>query len=163
MASTSTKIVKSRVRLPGDIIFRLRLHHSLLLPWQSANVRSETANTVVSKLGRLRTSQIPNALSVSSAATPPCHHLPALSSEIGELRQNRYSFGQGKLDQRLYLGISPFCSPQSLPHRGHFLTFFARAFLIGARVTSEFSVSNKMHNQVDFECCGMVIFTTRES
>ena len=31
MVSTSTKIVKSRVRLPGGIIFRLRLHHDLTI------------------------------------------------------------------------------------------------------------------------------------
>ena len=30
MIDTSTKLVKSRVRLPGDIIFRLRLHHLVL-------------------------------------------------------------------------------------------------------------------------------------
>jgi len=42
------------------------------------------------KTGRLRTSEIPKPLSVSLVMMPPCHHLPALPSEIGELGQNWY-------------------------------------------------------------------------
>jgi len=67
--------------------------YSLLLPWQSSptgNVGSEAANPVVSRPGRLRTSEIPKPLSVSLVMTPSCHHLPALPSEIGKLRQNWY-------------------------------------------------------------------------
>jgi len=56
----------------------------------TAKVRSEAANSLVSRPGRLRTSQIPMALSVSSAVTPPRHHVPALPSKVGELRQNQY-------------------------------------------------------------------------
>jgi len=66
---------------------------SLLLPWQASptgNVGSEAANPVVSTPHRLCTSGIPKPLSVSLVVTPPRHYLPALPSEIGELRQNRY-------------------------------------------------------------------------
>jgi len=66
---------------------------SLLLLWQASStgkVRSEAANPVVSRLGRLCTSQIPKALSVSSAVMPPRHHLPAWPSEIGEHQPIRY-------------------------------------------------------------------------
>jgi len=72
---------------------------SLLFQWQQAsptsNVGSETANPVVSRPGRLRTSEIPKPLSVSLVITPPRHHLPALPSDIGELGQNLYNFGRG--------------------------------------------------------------------
>jgi len=65
----------------------------LLLPWQArptGNVGSEAANPVVLRPGRLRTSEIPKLLSLSLVMTPPRHYLPALPSEIGELRQNWY-------------------------------------------------------------------------
>jgi len=50
----------------------------------------EADNPVVTRSGRLRTSQIPKALSVSSSVTHPRRHLPALPSKISELRQNLY-------------------------------------------------------------------------
>jgi len=64
---------------------------SLLLPWQASptgNVGSEAAKPVVSRPGRLSTSKILKALSLRFVMTPPRHHLPALPSEISELRQN---------------------------------------------------------------------------
>jgi len=64
---------------------------SLLLLFQASptgNEGSEAANPVVSRPGRLRTSEIPKPLSVSLVMTPPGHHLLALPSEISELRQN---------------------------------------------------------------------------
>jgi len=66
---------------------------SLLLLLQASttgNIGSEAANPVVSSPHRLRTSEIPKTLWVSLVVTPACHHLPALPSKIGELRQNRY-------------------------------------------------------------------------
>jgi len=63
----------------------------LLLPWQASptsNVGSKVANPFVSKPGRLSTCEHPKPLSVSLVMTLPRHHLPALPSEIGELRQS---------------------------------------------------------------------------
>ena len=83
-----------------------------LLPLQASptgNVRSEAANPVVSRPGRLRASEIPKPLSMSLMMTPPRHHQPALPSKIGELPQNWYWCWQKKLAQLLYLRISPFC------------------------------------------------------
>jgi len=63
----------------------------VLLPWQASqtgNVGCEAANPVVSRPGKVRTSEIPKPLSVSLVMTPLRHHLPALPYEIGELRQN---------------------------------------------------------------------------
>jgi len=65
---------------------------SLLFSWQpgpTGKVRSEAVNPVVSRPGRLRTSHILKALSVSLAVTPPGHHIHALLSKMGELRQNQ--------------------------------------------------------------------------
>ena len=65
----------------------------VLLPWQArrtGNVGSEAANHMVSRPGRLCTSEIPKPLPVSLVITPLRHHLPPLPSEIGELRQNLY-------------------------------------------------------------------------
>ena len=53
----------------------------LLLPWQASphgKVRGNAANPVISRPGRLRTSEIPMTLLVSSAVTHHCHHWPAL-------------------------------------------------------------------------------------
>jgi len=49
----------------------------------TANVRSEEANHVVSRPGRLRTSQIPKVLLVRWAVTPPCN----------EMREGQYASG----------------------------------------------------------------------
>ena len=53
----------------------------LLLPWQASppvKVRGDAANPLISRPGRLRTSEIPIPLLVSSAVTHHCHHRPAL-------------------------------------------------------------------------------------
>jgi len=53
----------------------------LLLSWQASppgKVRGDAANPVTSRPGRLRTSEIPIPLLVSSAVTHHCHHRPAL-------------------------------------------------------------------------------------
>jgi len=86
---------------------------SLIHQWQASptcSVGSEAANPVVSKPGRLRTSEIPMPLSVSLVMMPPRHHLPALPFEIGELRPNWYYFCHRELAHLLYLGITPFCT-----------------------------------------------------
>ena len=66
---------------------------SLLLPRQASPTGSlggEADNPVVSTPHRLRTSEIPKPRLVSLVLTPPRHHLPAVPSDIGELRQCRY-------------------------------------------------------------------------
>jgi len=53
----------------------------LLLPWQASppgKVKGDAANPVMSRPGRLRTSEILIPLLVSSAVTHHCHHQPAL-------------------------------------------------------------------------------------
>ena len=53
----------------------------LLLPWQASppgKCRGDAANPVISRLGRLRTSEILIPLLVSSAVKHDCHHRPAL-------------------------------------------------------------------------------------
>jgi len=71
---------------------------TLLLPWQASptgNVGSEAANPVVSRPGRLCTSEIPKLLSVSLVMTPPRHHLPALPPRLASLGKTGTHFGRG--------------------------------------------------------------------
>jgi len=96
----------------------------LLLPWQASphgKVREDAANPVISRPGRLCTSEISILLLVCSAVAHHCHHRPALPF------RDWHPFTKPVLilSQLLYLSVSPFCTrsrglvlkPQNLPNQ----------------------------------------------